>query len=72
MDCPYGYSCKLDGNYPDASGICIKESDNKTDFKCPVGGWVDCMPGTTAKPECSTEAMDWYKSNCPDFKGGAY
>ena len=23
--CPYGYVCKLDGNYPDAGGACAKE-----------------------------------------------
>ena len=22
--CPVGYECKLDGNYPDAGGTCIK------------------------------------------------
>lgn len=38
---------------------------------CPPSGYVDCMPGTTAKPECSLAAMAWYKANCPDFKGGA-
>jgi len=40
-------------------------------FTCPPSGWVDCMPGTSAKPECSSAAMVWYKANCPDFKGGA-
>jgi hypothetical protein len=42
-----------------------------TTYTCPPSGWVDCMPGTTAKPECSLAAMTWYKANCPDFKGGA-
>lgn len=42
-----------------------------TSFTCPANGWVDCMPGPIAKPECSAEAMTWYKTNCPDFKGGA-
>jgi len=23
--CPEGYTCKLDGKYPDASGVCIKK-----------------------------------------------
>lgn len=40
-------------------------------YTCPVNGWVDCMPGTTVKPECSAAAMTWYKTNCPNFKGGA-
>lgn len=41
-------------------------------YTCPTGGWIDCMPGTDAKPGCSTEAINWYKENCPDFKGVAY
>jgi hypothetical protein len=42
-------------------------------YTCPTSGYVDCMPtvGET-KTECSTEAMSWYKANCPNFKGGAY
>ncbi len=40
-------------------------------YSCPASGWVDCMPGPDSKPECSTEAMTWYKANCPNFKGGA-
>lgn len=42
-----------------------------TTYTCPPGGWVDCMPGPDAKPECSPAAMSWYQANCPDFKGGA-
>lgn len=40
-------------------------------FTCPPSGYVDCMPGPTVKPECSPAAMAWYKTNCPNFKGGA-
>ena len=69
--CPEGYMCKLDGDYPDAGGICVQTVKTKTKYTCPANGWVDCMPGPDAKPECSTEAMTWYKANCPDFKGGA-
>jgi hypothetical protein len=69
--CPEGYTCRLDGNYPDAGGSCIQTTKTKTGYTCPVNGWVDCMPGTSPKPECSTAAMDWYQANCPDFKGGA-
>jgi hypothetical protein len=43
-----------------------------TGYTCPVGGFVDCMPATSVKPECSTDAMNWYKANCPGFKGVAY
>lgn len=41
-------------------------------YTCPAGGWIDCMPGPDTKPGCSTEAINWYKENCPDFKGVAY
>jgi len=40
-------------------------------YTCPANGWVDCMPGPVAKPECSEAAMTWYKANCPNFQGGA-
>jgi len=40
-------------------------------FTCPTNGWVDCMPGPDVKPECSADAMAWYKANCPNFKGAA-
>lgn len=39
---------------------------------CPTNGWVDCMPGPgPTKKECTPQAMDWYKANCPNFQGGA-
>jgi len=42
-------------------------------YTCPPSGYVDCMPILTPEKQaaCSKEAMTWYKSNCPDFKGGA-
>jgi hypothetical protein len=40
-------------------------------YTCPTSGWVDCMPGPEKRPECSAEAMSWYKTNCPNFQGGA-
>jgi hypothetical protein len=40
-------------------------------YTCPQSGWVDCMPGPDKRPECSAEAMSWYKTNCPNFQGGA-
>ena len=42
-----------------------------TSYTCPANGWVDCMPGPQPRPECSAEAMAWYKANCPNFKGSA-
>ncbi|MDO8340897.1 MAG: hypothetical protein Q7T59_02910 [Candidatus Woesebacteria bacterium] len=42
-------------------------------YSCPKGSWVNCMPTIGAvKNDCSKEAMNWYKLNCPDFMGGAY
>ncbi|MEK7217414.1 MAG: hypothetical protein AAB640_00005, partial [Patescibacteria group bacterium] len=40
--CPSGYSCKLDGNYPDAGGICIKIGVACTEEakQCPDGSYV--------------------------------
>jgi hypothetical protein len=42
-------------------------------YTCPLNGYVDCMPVLTPEKQaaCSTEAMAWYKINCPNFKGGA-
>lgn len=42
-------------------------------YTCPASGWVDCMPvlDEAKKIACSTEAMNWYKANCPNFQGGA-
>jgi hypothetical protein len=45
---------------------------NTTTFTCPASGYVDCMPSPGGpKPSCTKEAMDWYKTNCPGFQGGA-
>lgn len=45
----------------------------KTGYTCPSNGWIDCMPQPNEgiRYECTPEAMNWYKSNCPNFKGGA-
>ena len=43
-----------------------------TGYVCPANGYVNCMPGTAPNPQCSTDAMNWYKANCPNFIGGAY
>lgn len=42
-------------------------------YQCPASGWVGCMPilSEEGKRACSTEAMAWYKANCPNFKGAA-
>lgn len=41
-------------------------------FTCPPTGWIDCMPGESAKPGCSADYVTWAEKNCPDFKGIAY
>jgi hypothetical protein len=43
-------------------------------YECPAGGYIDCMPkiDQAANPNCTSEAISWYKENCPDFKGMAY
>lgn len=68
--CPAGYSCQMAGNYPDASGTCIK----KGTYTCPSSGYVDCMPvmDDAKKKACAPEALTWYKANCPNFQGGAF
>lgn len=42
-------------------------------YTCPESGWVGCMPilSEEGKRACSKEAMNWYKTNCPNFKGAA-
>jgi len=71
--CPDGYSCKYDGDYPDAGGNCIKTDTSSTIFTCPPGEWVNCMPGPNAgvRKECTSEYLNWAKENCPNFKGAA-
>ncbi len=67
--CPAGYVCEMTAMYPDASGTCTK----KESYTCPKNGYVDCMPSPNSgiRYECTSEAMNWYKANCSDFKGGA-
>lgn len=42
-------------------------------YACPAGGWVNCMPILTpeAAKDCTPEALNWFKKNCPDFQGVA-
>jgi len=84
--CPAGFTCKYDGNYPDAGGICVdalnplKEKiysvfpklQPKNNYICPAGEWVDCMPGPgPGKPECQKDYLGWATKNCPGFRGAA-
>lgn len=72
--CPAGYYCKYDGTYPDAGGTCLKSGKTKTQFVCPPGDYVDCMPGPDRgkDDQCSTEYLTWAEKNCPGFQGAAY
>lgn len=51
----------------------FKFTNTTTQYTCPTSGWVDCMPvlDEAKKLACSDEAMTWYKTNCPNFQGGA-
>jgi hypothetical protein len=50
----------------------IKVTSSAAELTCPTSGYADCMPSPDGpKPSCTKEAMDWYKANCPDFKGAA-
>jgi hypothetical protein len=43
--------------------------------KCPVNGWIDCMPSIgneELRYECTPEFQEWAKENCPGFQGIAY
>jgi hypothetical protein len=69
--CPDGYKCQMTAMYPDAMGTCVTDVPN-AGYTCPEGGYVDCMPGPNKDmSKCSSQAMTWYKINCPNFKGGA-
>ncbi len=48
-------------------------SSDKYNYQCPENGWVDCMPVLDGDRQraCSSEAMVWYKTNCPEFQGAA-
>ncbi|MGA3291588.1 MAG: hypothetical protein ABSC49_00365 [Candidatus Microgenomates bacterium] len=59
---------------PVATTSASPKSKSISKYTCPASGYVDCMPsgnGST-NPNCSAEAMGWYKTNCPNFQGGAY
>lgn len=72
-ECPEGYICQLDGNYPDAAGICINRTSPVELYECPKDDYVDCMPGPDKlKSECNPQYLQWAQENCPNFKGAAY
>jgi len=80
ISCPEGYACKLDGNYPDAGGVCVAKQDKILLKACPDEWIVDAMPGIGqpnpndppkeyfiyqgVRRELSEFDVDWVKSNC--------
>ena len=74
MNCPAGYTCQLDGKYPDVGGTCVGSSKQSSPaYICPKTEWVNCMPILTpeAQKSCTKEYLDWAKNNCSGFKGAA-
>jgi len=70
--CPTGYYCKYDGTYPDATGTCEKDA-TANGYACPESEYVNCMPGAEEElVQCTSNYLQWAKTNCPNFKGAAY
>lgn len=65
-ECPEGYYCILDKNFPDRTGFCQKKENQ---FECPQSDYLNCMPGPERKSECNPVYLQWVKDNCPNFKG---
>jgi hypothetical protein len=40
-------------------------------YVCPTNSYVDCTsgPNSGVKYECTPQALNWFKANCPNFKG---
>ncbi len=60
---------------PETEDMCPPDSPPSSGaYTCPKGGWENCMPILTAEAQkqCSKEALDWKKQNCPNFQGAAY
>lgn len=68
IQCPEGYTCQLEDDYPDAGGTCVK-TENLSKYECPASNYVDCMPGfVKSKSECNPQFIQWAKANCPGFE----
>ena len=50
-----------------------KTQNYPTHYTCPESGRVDCLPqqNVGVRYECTSRAINWYRANCPDFKGAA-
>lgn len=81
--CPIGYKCQLEGNYPDASGKCFSipksllNNLKRQTYSCPGSEYINCMPMISdtpykPNPKCSQDFLSWARASCPNFKGAAY
>jgi hypothetical protein len=80
IPCPLGYTCQLQGNYPDASGICAKCPPVLCALYCPDGFEVDengCQICTCKEPErtvatgaCVKNSFDSCSSDADCMAGG--
>ena len=49
---------------------CPNEETPSTEYECPPGNYVNCMPGPikSKNPDCSAAYIQWAESNCPGFE----
>lgn len=74
IQCPEGQWCKLDGNYPDAGGHCVKAGSCENDEDCSgqihlglLTNDLVCPGGNDANYRCTDNICESY---CPDRCGG--
>jgi hypothetical protein len=53
--CPSGYSCKLNGHYPDASGRCVKPGPGDEGGMCGGIAGIQCKSGLHCEYESSDD-----------------
>lgn len=65
--------CTIDGKTSDEWEYYRGLNPTAINYTCPPNGYVDCMPVLDSSKQiaCSSEALAWYKANCPDYKGVA-
>jgi len=58
--CDAGLQCKLDGKYPDASGVCIRENKEcLSDLDCAVGGCSNQICASKEKASDLVTTCEW-------------
>jgi hypothetical protein len=66
--CPSGYECAYAGNYPDASGRCVRQSSaHKEEVKEPIPEFLVC--GGIAGEICPSGYECIYTGDYPDAQG---